>query len=371
MKILITGDYQSNYNRNLILIKGLKEIGMDVIELPFKSKREFFEKKIKTKAKNVDVIFLPSFTHSNVHFIKFHFPDKFLVFDPLISKYLTKVFDYKNVSRYSPRALKNYLKDKIAFEKADLILADTDAHKYFYHQKFKIPLDKIATLPIGAPTQDFFPQSKTTTSTQIKIGFYGSFAPLQGIDKIIETAKLLREHLNIKFHIIGSGYDFDKVQKIVETYQLKNIVFEGWQDYSNLNARINEYDICLGIFGETKKADLVIPNKIFHYMACQKPVISKDTPAIRELFDNGKEILLCAPEAESIKEAILSLIENKAMFENIASSAYRKIQDGLTEKHIARKFADIVENAGSFKKNAWVNALDLFYYIPNLSFNID
>ncbi len=342
MKILFTGNYEADYNRNLIILEGLRDLGADVIERPVSSKKEFEQKNILEEAGNADIIYLPAFTHTWVRFIKKRLPGKPIIFDPLISKYMTKVFDYKNVSRFSPRAIKNYYKDKIAFSNADILLADTGAHKDYFAKKFNISTDKIKVLPIGVSTKHFYPEESPRSTDEIKIGFYGSFAPLQGIDRIIDTAFLMKERKDVRFHIIGSGYDFKKVEAKLNEYQLGNVEFEGWLDYAELNKRINEYDICLGIFGKTPKTDLVVPNKIFHYMACQKAVVTKDTPAIRELFRNEDNILLCSIDASDIRGKILFLIDQKEQRDLIARNAYELIRTRYTQKHIAKKLLEIM-----------------------------
>ncbi|MDZ7741175.1 MAG: glycosyltransferase [Bacteroidota bacterium] len=342
MKILFTGNYEAAYNRNLIILEGLQELGAEVTERPANSKKEFIQKNILKEAEDADIIYLPAFTHAWVRFLKKKLPQKPIIFDPLISKYMTKVFDYKNVSRFSPRAIKNYYKDKIAFSHADILIADTIAHKDYFAKKFRISPGKIKVLPIGVSTRHFYPAESQRTNDKIKVGFYGSFAPLQGIEKIIDTAFLMKDRENVRFHIIGSGYDFKKVEAQLNEYQLSNVEFEGWLDYSELNERINDYDICLGIFGETPKTGMVVPNKIFHYMACRKAVVTKDTPAMRELFRDGENIQLSSTDARDIKDKILFLINQKEQRDFIARNAHELIRTHYTQKHIAKKLLQIM-----------------------------
>lgn len=336
MKLLVTGNYDPTYNRTKILLKGLKDNpNIEIIEFPITSFKKLDKQQFKKLATGVDFIYLPPFTHESVKHIK-KLSNKPLIFDPLISKYLTKVFDYQQVSKFSPRAYKNYLKDKFPLHKADLILADTNEHKKYFATTFKIDLNKIKVLPIGADTNQFQPTEKPANKT-FEVGFYGGFIPLQGVAHIIETAQLLQNETDIEFNLIGTGFELEKIKKMVQQLKLKNVNFLGWMEYKNLPEAINNFDICLGIFGDTAKADLVIPNKIYHYAALKKCIITKDTPAIKEVFTHQKNIILSSNNPKEIAQHILELKTNSTRTENIANTAHSLID----QQYNADKIADL------------------------------
>ena len=197
MIILFAGKYTGEYNRDRIIIEGLKKRSdVDILEYKFNRKKDFSLEKFTQLNEQCNVIYCPSFSHKFVRLIK-KSSTKPVIFDPLISNYLTKVFDYKSVKRRSPRAFRNYLKDKISFNAADILIADTKQHKIYYNKTFGIPLNKIYVLPVGANTSIFKPILKEP-SNPIIIGFYGGFIPLQGTKFIIEAANILKENTFIE-----------------------------------------------------------------------------------------------------------------------------------------------------------------------------
>jgi glycosyltransferase involved in cell wall biosynthesis len=117
--------------------------------------------------------------------------DKPLVFDPLISKYLTKVHDYQTARKYSLRGMRNYLKDKLPLDVADFVLCDTEHHREYFVATFKVLPEKMAVLPVGFVEDDFQPIDMSSGDGLFRVGFYGSFMPLPGIRKIVEAARLL------------------------------------------------------------------------------------------------------------------------------------------------------------------------------------
>ncbi|MBP1651282.1 MAG: hypothetical protein H6Q26_1439 [Bacteroidetes bacterium] len=325
MRILVAGDFEADYNRTKIILDGLRTIpAVSLSFYNYKEQRKWNFAALRKACGDADVIFLPAFTHQDVAMIKM-LSGKPVLFDPLISRYLSKVFDYKKVNRYSPRALKNYLKDKLSMRMADLVICDTEGHRDYYHRTFSIPLRKLRVVPVGVNTDEFPPAPAIGLRDTFVVGFYGGFIPLQGTRMIVEAANVLKDHADIHFRLIGNGFEYKVIQQLVAQYQLSNISLPGWVAYDQLAGEMNNFDICLGIFGETLKADLVIPNKIFHYAALKKAIISKESPAIKEVFENGKSILLTANTPSAIAEKILLLKENVVLRAQLAQGAYEAI----------------------------------------------
>ena len=64
-----------------------------------------------------------------------------------------------------------------------------------------------------------------------------------------------------------------------------------------LQVKIQQADICLGIFGDSEKASRVIPNKVFQILHSGKPLITRDSPAIRELLNPDMTGVYLVPAA--------------------------------------------------------------------------
>lgn len=83
--------------------------------------------------------------------------------------------------------------------------------------------------------------------------------------------------INARWVLLGDGDLKPAMEKAAEG--LSNIAFEPWIPYARLPDRIAKAHILLGIFGATKKAEFVIPNKMFQAMAAGKPVITRYSKA--------------------------------------------------------------------------------------------
>jgi len=132
--------------------------------------------------------------------------------------------------------------------------------------------------------------------------FWGKFIPLQGVSYIRAAAEILKGESDMEVRLIGG-----------ETYL----------PYEQLVPVIKTADICLGIFGDTDKAQRVIPNKVYEAFAMRKPVISGDSPAIHEMFLDHENIVLCKmADAEDLAKKILELKNDPALRECIAASGH-------------------------------------------------
>ncbi len=341
MKILFTGNYLIDYNRTKILADGLKKLGHTIIDFPFTKKSKANQEKIKDLSKTVDFVFLPCFTHTEVKFVKSYCGQTPLVFDPLISRYLTKVFDYKLVSRWGISALRNFYRDKTPMQLADLVLTDTIEHKKYFNKTFGVPLEKMEVLYIGNNFSDY-DYSETVKNKKFKVGFYGGFIPLQGVLTILEAISILKGE-DIDFELIGNGFEYEKALKYIKKHNLDFVSLPGWLNQKDLADRINTFDVALGIFGQGEKTSLVIPNKIYHYASSKLAIITKSTPAISEVFIDKDDIYLVDGSAKSIAQAILDLKSNTVLKDTLAKNAYEKMKNNFTEIHVAKSFLLSVE----------------------------
>jgi Glycosyltransferase len=140
----------------------------------------------------------------------------------------------------------------------------------------------------------------------LRVLFYGQFIPLHGIATIIEAARLLRD-APVCWTLVGRGQEASRIRAMLEAEPLPALRWLDWIDYADLHREIAEADICLGIFGTSDKAASVIPNKVFQVLAAGRPLITRDSPAIRELVDQDASdiALIPAGDAKALAEAIM------------------------------------------------------------------
>jgi len=358
MRVCLFGGYNPKYIRNVIIKEGLIKNGVEVVECHAKPKFKFwlrypilFFKHLKFFSIKYDFIFVPAFRHKDVPLAKLIglLVNKPVVFDPFVSRYETKVVDQKKVAPYSMQARHNFGVDKLSFKLADIVLVDTFAHADYYAKEFGIDRVKFSRIPVGVPDEPFSlfttrGEKKRKEGANFLVQFYGSFLPLQGIEYIVQAARIVEGYdKTIRFELIGSGQTFPMIKKLVEELRLKNTILRNWLPFNELPEVVSGADICLGIFGNTEKTLRVIPNKLFQCLSLKKPVITGRTPAILEYFVDRENILLCEPaNADSLAKAIMALKDNEQLRKKIAENGYRLIQENFTSQVIGKQLKEIL-----------------------------
>lgn len=344
--ILVAGAYDPAYPRNNVILEGCRSQGLIVSEIRTRKSSPFLQKRriaaaLRHTPIEADCVLVPFSCHHEMPVVR-RFTTKPILFDPLISRYMTKILDMKKASRYSVHAWINHQADKRALQAADRVFADTIAHADYFGSRYRIPAEKFVLLRVGYNEAHFYPKTQPPHEGVV-VGFYGSMLPLHGIETIMEAAGLLADNPGFRFEIIGAGSTHASALAAAKAHGATNVRFLGWQPYETLNDFINSWDICLGIFGATLKASLVIPNKVFHYSACGRPTITLDTPAIREVFAHEKSMILCKPGGKALAEAIQGLVENTALRDAIAGQAHAIVSGQYTQRHIGMVVAGVIE----------------------------
>ncbi|MDE2308066.1 MAG: glycosyltransferase [Xanthomonadaceae bacterium] len=223
-----------------------------------------------------------------------------VAWDVFISLYDTLVED-RNMLRpgsLAARCLRGF--ERRALRCVDLAFMDTAAHARRIESLFGLPAQSCGAVWVGAETAHFGPAGAAPPragDAPMQVLFYGQFIPLHGIPTIVEAARLLRD-APIEWTLIGRGQEAEKIRAMLASAPLPKLRWVAWVDYAKLRDWIAQADLCLGIFGASRKAASVIPNKVFQIVAAGRPLVTRDSPAIRELLLPAPGCVYLVPDAD-------------------------------------------------------------------------
>lgn len=268
-----------------------------------------------------------------------------LAWDVFLSLYDTICEDRRLVRSASiPGRALRWL-ERFALKRADVLFMDTRTHAARLEHLFGLPRGRCDAVWVGVEAEHFTAAAAAIgrdADAPTQVLFYGQFIPLHGIDTIIAAARLLRQQ-PIRWQLIGHGQEADRIRRLLVEDPLPNVEWDEWVEYRELGTRIAAADLCLGIFGTSAKAASVIPNKVFQIVAAGRPLVTRDSEAIRELLAPSPPCvrLVAAGDPKALADAVLA--HRRAKVEGtVPTRCHNEQADRIGAAAIGRQFLDIL-----------------------------
>ena len=339
-KLLIIGSYNPSYPRNRVLISVLQEcFAVTEVLLQEQGIRRYlrFVRAMWQWRNKADCVLVmqPAHTFSLPLFCLRPLLTAKVIVDAFYSIYDSYVWDRKLADRLSLKAAYYFSLDFLLCHAADVLLFDTEEHRMYFKKTFHIS-SKLQTviLPVALDlayhdTIEPKRQFPGIAPGSPVVLFYGYYIPLQGVDTIMRAARMVEDvRPDIRFVFIGSGQTRKAADALYKELKLANGIFIDRIPYEDLIGYIKLADVCLGIFGETAKAQHVVPNKVLDYAACAKPIITSRTPAVERYVTDGHEMIL-VPTADpgQLAAEIILLMDSQQRREALGLSARKMVEE--------------------------------------------
>jgi glycosyltransferase involved in cell wall biosynthesis len=354
--VLLVGDYDYSYPREHEIRDGLRLNGATVHEVTFRDEPLFIgpqkllllpyywlvlSVRIARLALSVDVdgIFLTKFNPTLIPIVWFwsRLLGAVFVYDLFVSLHRTA-----ELHAINPVFVKSiYLLERLVLSLPDYLLTETDQFAALYAELYHLPPDRIIPLPVGVDEDWFSPREGSDTEA-FTVVYWGNFLPHHGLDPIVKAAAEF-EGADVEFVFIGEGPERDRIRAAVESQGLSHVRFLGRVPMGDLVDWIATADVCLGIFSSDIRARASITNKVSEGVAMGKPVITMDSPAIRDWFTDRENIWLVPPEdGEALADAIRTLQEDDALRTRIGESARRRYETVFSPENLGQIISNSV-----------------------------
>ena len=272
-----------------------------------------------------------------------------LLFDTFISLYDTIVEDRGLRSRRSLIGRATHAADTVACRLADLVLCDTPAHADYFAAATGVDRDRFRILWLGAQEDVFQPQPDIVPTPNLVV-FHGTFVPLQGLPAIVRAAKLL-EPEGVRFRIVGDGQERGVVEALVRELDAGNVELPGRVPLREMPREIAAASLCLGIFGTSAKAGRVVPNKVFECLAVGRPIVTADTPAVRDALA-GAVAVVPADDSNALAAEIRTLLADPARLTSLGAAGHERYRRDYSEEALGSLLASYVEELAGRRATA-------------------
>ncbi|GHX69676.1 glycosyltransferase family 4 protein [Vibrio cholerae] len=241
------------------------------------------------------------------------------------------------------------------YRRADSIVSVTHAFKKELIER-GIDGDKIKVVLNGVDLAKYEPSLSKDANLakryglegKFVVGYIGTHGMAHGLEHIVEVTEYLRNNDDIRVVFAGGGAARKKVVDLVEKKQLNNVILIDRQPKDMMPKLWSLCDVSLVPLVNSDLFRTVIPSKIFECMGMGIPTIMSvpDGEATAIIRETNSGLVVESENVEQIAEAILTLYEDKALYQRIrassieAASKYSRDNMAADMASVFEKYAD-------------------------------
>lgn len=219
----------------------------------------------------------------------------------------------------------------------------------------RFPNKIVYWLPNGVDLTFYNPDTITTrwreengfSQDDFIILYAGIIGHAQALELVLKAAQLTKDNPAIKWVLLGSGPEKEKLLAMQQQMQLTNVYFYPPVPKSNMPEVLKAVDASLV---PLQRIDLflgIIPSKVFEAMAMKTPLLLGVEGESKELFiEQGKAGLAFIPEDENdlVKNA-MRLYNNRAEAAQYGENGRAYVETNFNRDTLAEKFYTFLKNA--------------------------
>jgi glycosyltransferase involved in cell wall biosynthesis len=212
--------------------------------------------------------------------------------------------------------------------------------------------EKILLVPNGANTELFQFDPAARERIRASLGLQDKFIAIyagihgvaQGLEHVVEAARLLRDEARIHFLLIGEGPKKAEIATLVERYQLNNMTQLPEQPRNDIPAFLSVADVALI---PLRKIDIfkgALPSKIFDAWACNRPILLSVDGEARQIMEAAHGGTFVPPEdTEAMAAALITLSRSPHECERMGENGRAYTLQHFSRRALAEQLANELE----------------------------
>ena len=237
----------------------------------------------------------------------------------------------------------HWISNKI-YRECDRILITSKSFKDYLKNEFSIKNEKIDYLPQYAESIFNVNDCKKEKNDKIDLLFAGNMGATQSLDTIIFAAEKLKNNKNLYWHFVGDGSEYERIKKLAEQKELKNVIFYGRKQLEEMPKYYKMADAMLVTLAGDSAVSNTLPGKVQSYMAAGKPIIGAINGETQDVINEAK-CGFCG-EADNVDELVKSVerfIEYKEK-DKLGENAYKYYENNFKKDIFIEKLISELEN---------------------------
>jgi colanic acid biosynthesis glycosyl transferase WcaI len=206
-----------------------------------------------------------------------------------------------------------YRLEAAAYRNAILVSTLTEAMRRRIIAK-GVPPEKVVLFSDWVDPQLFSvaaPQTtrRITPDAPLIVAHFGNMGVKQGLDVIIEAAKLSRDDPGIVYFLVGDGAARPALEAKARQLNLPNLRFLPLQPHDRFLELLAQSDVCL-ITQQRTVSDIVFPSKVITLLAAARPVIASvgaESEVARVIAESGAGMTVVPEDPCALADAVMRI----------------------------------------------------------------
>lgn len=213
------------------------------------------------------------------------------------------------------------------------------------------PSHKLAIVANWADTEFIVPlppskglAAKWELSHSFVVMYAGNVGLTQGLEQVIEAARVLRTEPSIRFVIVGDGAAKESLRREVQDSNLSNVQFIPFQPRELLPFVMATANVSLVPLKKSFAADSV-PSKVYSILASGRPLIAitEENSDMRRLMEQAECGFAVEPgDTRQLVEAIRALHRDRALCARLGANGRAYVVRFHSRQAAARKFQELL-----------------------------
>ena len=172
------------------------------------------------------------------------------------------------------------------------------------------------------------------------VQYSGNHGRTHDLISLVKAAEILKNEEDIIFLFIGSGSAKKSLINYVKNKGIKNVIFEDYVEFSQLNLALNTSDLFVILF-KKGMSGISVPSRLYNLMAAEKPILASvdsNSEVAQVLYEEqiGKRVDPSSPSA--LAEQILYFRNNPSEVNLMANRARKAAETKYSSLVIEEKY---------------------------------
>ena len=213
--------------------------------------------------------------------------------------------------------------------------------------------NRISIIPNWGDVDKVVPLQKKDTrlirelglSEKFVIQYSGNIGRTHGLESLIDTALLLRDHSDVHFLFIGSGAKKPWLEKTVNEHGLNNVTVLPLQPRDELCQSLNSCDVAVISF-VPGMAGVSVPSRMYNILAAGKPIIAvaeDDSELALVVREEGIGWVVSPNQPVKIGEAVLQARNEPEILKRMGQKAREVAEKKYSKPTVMEAYRDLME----------------------------